>query len=53
MVASNSLAKLDRATQMLAEVRSVDDAVKIIDLAEAARVDDLQTEDAHRQSRVQ
>lgn len=38
MVVSNSLAKLDRATQMLAEVRSVDDAVKIIDLAEAARV---------------
>lgn len=34
----NSLATLDRATQMLAEVRSVDDAKKIIDLAEAARV---------------
>lgn len=34
----NSLAKLDQATRMLAEIRSVDDAKKLIDLAEAARV---------------
>ena len=35
---TNGLIILDRATQMLAEVRSVDDARDLIDLAEAARV---------------
>jgi N6-adenosine-specific RNA methylase IME4 len=34
----NSLAKLDQATRMLAEVRTIDDAKDLIDLAEAARV---------------
>jgi len=34
----NALAKLDTATRMLAEVRTVDEAKDIIDLAEAARV---------------
>ncbi len=34
----NSLLKLDKATQLLAEVRSIDDAKELIDLAEAARV---------------
>lgn len=34
----NALAKLDTATHMLAEVRTVDEAKDIIDLAEAARV---------------
>ena len=38
MTGSNALTKLDKATQMLAEVRTVDDAKGIIDLAEAARV---------------
>lgn len=35
---NNALAKLDIATRMLAEVRTVDEAKDIIDLAEAARV---------------
>jgi len=34
----DSLAKLDQATRMLAEIRNVDDAKKLINLAEAARV---------------
>lgn len=34
----NALAKLDTATRMLAEIKSVDEARKLIDLAEAARV---------------
>lgn len=34
----NSLTKLDQATRMLAEVRTIDDAKTIINLAEAARV---------------
>lgn len=34
----NALAKLDKATQMLAEVKTVDDVKKIVNLAEAARV---------------
>lgn len=34
----SSLVRLDQATRMLAEIRSIDDAIKIIDLAEAARV---------------
>jgi hypothetical protein len=33
-----SLQKLDNATRMLAEIKSVDDAMHLIDLAEAARV---------------
>jgi hypothetical protein len=33
-----SLQKLDNATRMLAEIKSVDDAMRLIDLAEAARV---------------
>lgn len=33
-----SLIKLDQATRMLAELRNIDDAAKLIDLAEAARV---------------
>jgi N6-adenosine-specific RNA methylase IME4 len=35
---TNSLVKLDQATRMLAEIRTVDDAKQLIDLAEAARV---------------
>src|SRR3990172_4228094 len=35
---TNSLIKLDNATKMLAEIRSIDDAKNLIDLAEAARV---------------
>lgn len=35
---SVGLAKLDQATQMLAEVRTIDDAKELIDLAEAARI---------------
>ena len=35
---TGSLIKLDNATRMLAEIRSVDDAKKVIDLAEAARI---------------
>lgn len=38
MTDANSLIVLDRATQMLAEVRSIDDARDLIDLAEAARI---------------
>lgn len=38
MTTAAPLAKLDKATQMLAEVRKVDEAKNIIDLAEAARV---------------
>lgn len=38
MTEVNSLTVLDRATQMLAEVRDVDDARQLIDLAEAARI---------------
>lgn len=34
----DSLVKLDKATQMLAEIKSVDDAKNLIDIAEAARV---------------
>jgi len=34
----DNLAKLDQATKMLAEIRNVDDAKKLINLAEAARV---------------
>ena len=34
----SSMAKLDQATRMLAEVRSIDDAKNLINLAEAARV---------------
>lgn len=34
----DSLAKLDQATRMLAEVRTIDDAKDLINLAEAARV---------------
>lgn len=34
----SSIAKLDQATRMLAEVRSIDDAKDLINLAEAARV---------------
>lgn len=34
----NSLVTLDKATQMLAEVETIDDAKDLIDLAEAARV---------------
>lgn len=34
----SNLALLDQATRMLAEIRSVDDAKQLIDLAEAARV---------------
>ena len=34
----SSLVKLTQASRMLAEIRSVDDAVKLINLAEAARV---------------
>lgn len=33
-----ALAKLDKATQMLAEVKTIDEAKKIVNLAEAARV---------------
>ncbi len=35
---TESLIKLDNATRMLAEISSVDDAKKVIDLAEAARI---------------
>ena len=35
---TNSLVTLERASQMLAEVKSIDDAKTLIDLAEAARV---------------
>ena len=35
---TNSLIKLDQATRMLAEIRTVDDAKQLIDLAEAARI---------------
>ena len=38
MTTPTALTKLDRATQMLAEVRTADEAKNIIDLAEAARV---------------
>lgn len=38
MADNNALAKLDTATRMLAEVRTIDEAKDIIDLAEAARV---------------
>jgi hypothetical protein len=34
----NSLTKLDQATRMLAEVRTLDDAKDLINLAEAARI---------------
>jgi len=34
---TDSLVKLDQATRMLAEIRTVDDAKELIDLAEAAR----------------
>jgi len=34
----NSITKLDQATKMLAEVKNIDDASQLIDLAEAARV---------------
>lgn len=37
-MAENSLVKLDQATRMLAEIRTIDDAKDLIDLAEAARV---------------
>jgi N6-adenosine-specific RNA methylase IME4 len=35
---TDSIIKLDQATRMLAEIRSIDDAKQLIDLAEAARV---------------
>lgn len=35
---ADSLTKLDQATRMLAEVRNIDDAKDLINLAEAARV---------------
>jgi len=34
----SNLAKLDEATRMLAEIRTVQDARKLVNLAEAARV---------------
>jgi len=34
---TNALAKLDRATQMLAEAKSLDEVKHIMDIAEAAR----------------
>lgn len=34
----DSIVKLDQATRMLAEIRTIDDAKQLIDLAEAARV---------------
>jgi N6-adenosine-specific RNA methylase IME4 len=37
-MSNNNIIKLEQATQMLAEIHSVDDAIQIIDLAEAARV---------------
>lgn len=37
-MADSSIAILDRATQMLAEIHDIDDAAHLIDLAEAARV---------------
>lgn len=37
-MSDTALMKLDKATQMLAEVKTVDDAKKIVNLAEAARV---------------
>lgn len=38
MTAPASLAKLDQATRMLAEIHTIDDATQLISLAEAARV---------------
>jgi N6-adenosine-specific RNA methylase IME4 len=38
METNNSLIKLDQAAKMLAEVKNIDDASQLIDLAEAARV---------------
>jgi len=38
MTATNSLAKLDKATAMLAEAKTLDEVKGILDLAEAARV---------------
>lgn len=35
---TNSLAKLEKANQMLSEIKTVDDAKKLVNLAEAARV---------------
>ena len=37
-MSDNALTKLDQATRMLAEVKTIDDAKKIVNLAEAARV---------------
>jgi hypothetical protein len=37
MTTDNALAKLDRATQMLAEAKTLDDVLNIMDIAEAAR----------------
>ena len=37
---SNALAKLDKATQMLAEAKTLDEVKGIMDIAEAARMPD-------------